>query len=93
VAESIVPQAYVDLSRQLIEESISPTDFMMRFLAEFKNEKRFFDERTGAVLNTLFYAAEEFVDHPSARPDAVGELQLRSAARNLLEFVKAQDDQ
>jgi hypothetical protein len=93
VAESIVPQAYVDLSRQFIDESINPIDFMTRFLAEFKNEKRFFDERTGAVLNALFYAAEEFVDHPSTRPNAVDELQLRAAARDLLEFVKAQNDQ
>ncbi|XVV10929.1 colicin immunity domain-containing protein [Actinoplanes sp. CA-131856] len=93
MAESIVPQTYVDLSRLLIDQSISPTDFMTRFLADFKNEKRFFDERTGAILNALFYAAEEFVDHPSTRPNAVGELQLRAAACNLLEFIEAQNDQ
>ncbi|MFG1608582.1 colicin immunity domain-containing protein [Actinoplanes sp. NPDC049265] len=84
---------YVDLSRNFVDDSISPIDFMTRFLAEFKNERRFFDERTGDVLNALFYAAEEFVDHPSTRPNVVGELQLRAAARNLLEFVKAQNDQ
>lgn len=90
MAESIVPQVYVDLSLQLVNELISPNNFMVRFLEEFKAEKRFFDERTAEVLNALFYAAEEFVDHPSSRSSAVDEVQLRAAAGDLIQLVMEQ---
>jgi hypothetical protein len=91
VAESVVPQVYVDLSLQLLKKLISPSEFMTRFLREFKAEKRFFDERAGEVLNSLFYAAEEFVEEPSSRPGAVGEEELIAAARGLLDFVQDQE--
>jgi len=92
VAESVVPELYTDLSRQLVNKKISPNEFMERFLEEFKAEKRFFDERAGEALNALFYAAEEFVDHPSSRSGAVDEEHLRAAASDLLQFVAAQED-
>ncbi|MGW4940712.1 colicin immunity domain-containing protein [Actinoplanes sp. NPDC004185] len=88
---SVVPRVYVDLSLQLVEKLISPSEFMTRFLREFKAEKRFFDERADEVLDSLFYAAEEFVEEPSSRPGVVGEAELFAAARGLLEFVEDQE--
>lgn len=90
MAESTVPQIYVDLSTRLVNYQISPNEFMVLFLREFKDEKRFFDDPTGKALNALFYAAEEFVDYPSSRPGVVDEAQLRVAARGLLRFVEMQ---
>ncbi len=91
MAESIIPQIYVDLARELVDRVIEPSDFMMRFLEEFKAEKRFFDEPSEAALNALFAAAEGFVEHPSSMPDVVDEEQLRDAARDFLRFAEAQD--
>jgi hypothetical protein len=87
---SVVPKVYVDLSLQLVSGLISPSDFMSRFLKEFKAEERFFEGRAYEVLNSLFYAAEDFVDDVPGQSGVVGKAELYAAARDVLDFTEAQ---
>ena len=90
MAESTVPRVYVELARRFVDQLIEPNTFMMRILDTYKAETGFFEGETLAALDALFYAAEEFVDEPSHGPGAIDEVQLRTAARDFLQFAEAQ---
>ncbi len=79
---------YETLINSFIQEQLSATQFEIEYLKLFEYDKTDFTETEYNILNTLFWAVENFCSNPELRDqDDLDENQLRDAAKVALQTL------
>jgi hypothetical protein len=87
-----IPEIYSELVKEFLRGEMAADEFSLAVLGEYKRERRFFDEAESAVMNQLFYAAEDYCGDPELRDEGdLDEQQLADAAREFLAAIKVLD--
>ena len=85
-----IPEIYSELAKEFLRGQMTANGFSLAVLGEYKREKRFFGEAEAAVMNQLFYAAEDYCGDPGLRDEGdLDERQLADATREFLAAIKA----
>jgi hypothetical protein len=83
--ENIALEAYIDLIKMFLNNSIDAQQFESRFLDRFKREPTFYPNKIFAILDELFAAVDAFCPDPELRDDHdLSEEQLRIKAAESL---------
>ncbi|MEN8218229.1 MAG: colicin immunity domain-containing protein [Pseudomonadota bacterium] len=81
---------YETLTNSFVQGQLSATKFETEFLKLFEYDNTDFTEEEYKILNTLFWAVENFCSHPELRDDGdLDEIQLREAAKVALKSLEA----